>query len=323
MQAFRGDEHLKQETIRRVSGHMQAGELLPNTRTWDERAGKGSAGGCAVHDADLGACERLLGVPEVLVAIMEALYGQIRVALWSPEGKLPAWVSAAEASAAQAFPIEWFGAISPGADLTPVARQFTVWLLSDSEHGAVVYTKDSRAQSLLQAVAAAHNDALPASDEVHWASLRGRALALRDNWPETTYSIDAWAASVAETACWPLAPRNERVAEEALEMYSRYAFCKAAALVGWTPEAEEQTHALREEVQQAHAKAVPKSTWRNMEKQALIAALQKAAEPYEGRLKADIERREPYERELAKQRWLIASACRETFLRLAAAAHTR
>ena len=111
---------------------------------------------------------------------------------------------------------------------------------------------------------------------MNWASLRGRAMSARDSWPKSTDSVDAWAASVAETACWPFTSVGQGVAEETLEVYLNYADLKAANIAGWSAEDEARVSAWNADLHRVFDQAVPREARRSMHKEAVAAAVSMA-----------------------------------------------
>lgn len=105
MKAFVDTEVTKDELIASLEAHREADRIIQG-RYWS--GGKGCAYGCAVHDfrpgseSDHRAAESLFGVPSIVAELGETIH----------EG-LPS-------EDAKDWPLRWFRAIRPGADLSRV-----------------------------------------------------------------------------------------------------------------------------------------------------------------------------------------------------------
>lgn len=314
MQAFHNDARLKEATIQRLRRHMEVGELVPRERFWED--GKGGPAGCAVHDGDPLVYERELGIPRMVLPLMEALFVYSQRTLGPGKGDLPAWMSAEEVLACRTFPIDWLEAIRVGADLQGACGLFILWQLTDPRHGVLARTTDLRVRNLLEEVVAAHRAVAEGNlpSQTAWADLRKRALALRREWSDRTLSAAAAAVEFVATASWPQVQGGGRVAEEALHAYSRLADCIAAFVTGWADAEEEQVQRNRDELVRT-LESITETDKATVEakRSAAVAVFQHRMETELATVSA---RKNAHLEEGRKQRWFLLSECRRALLRI-------
>jgi hypothetical protein len=110
--AFHGDPALKTKYLDRVEAHRQADEIIQG-QYWDK--GRGCGIGCTIHGSDHSLYEKKLGIPVAVARLEDAIFEGL------PYGE------------AKGFPGAFLRAITPGADLSMVAPEFTLWLLTNPE----------------------------------------------------------------------------------------------------------------------------------------------------------------------------------------------
>lgn len=111
MLAYHGDPAIRAEYLGRVAQHRAADQLLQSHGYW--RDGKGCAVGCTVHSSNHADYESLLGIPQMLARLEDAIFEGLPV-----EG-------------ARLWPERFLSAIRPGQDLGRVGWQLLYWLLTD------------------------------------------------------------------------------------------------------------------------------------------------------------------------------------------------
>ncbi len=110
MKAFHGNKQIKADKLAQVKAHRLADQIIKG-QYWS--SGKGCAVGCTVHSSDHSAYETEMGIPRVLARLEDRLF----------EGM--------SNKRAQKWPEQFLRAIKVGADLSKVADQFLLWLLTD------------------------------------------------------------------------------------------------------------------------------------------------------------------------------------------------
>jgi hypothetical protein len=130
--SFHGKQEIKDKYVERVKLHAAADEIIQGTY-WQN--GKGCAVGCTVHSADHSAYETELGIPRIIARLEDRIFERLT------NGE------------AKAFPLRFITAVPVGKDLTPVWKKFLVWLLVDSETGAIRYAKKDETRKAIQDVA--------------------------------------------------------------------------------------------------------------------------------------------------------------------------
>lgn len=190
LSAFHGDPAIKANYLLRVKQHRKADELVQGYGYW--RDGKGCAVGCTLHKDDdpHQHYEALLGIPERLAYLEDAIFEGLPVEL------------------ARKWPERFLSAITPGADLSLVWHTFAVWMLRDS--GFLVITKENR--EAINAVINLHVRGAAGdqpSDEEWWSAEREATWAA--SWTATmaarsaTWSATRSAARSARSAAWSTA----------------------------------------------------------------------------------------------------------------------
>ena len=130
--SFHGKQEIKDKYVGRVKAHALADAIVQG-QYWEN--GKGCAVGCTVHSNRHSAYEDELGIPRVIARLEDRIF----------EG-LPN-------DEAKTFPLEFLEAIPLGVDLAPVWKKFLVWLLIDTEHGVINFTKDEKIKGKIQEAA--------------------------------------------------------------------------------------------------------------------------------------------------------------------------
>jgi hypothetical protein len=133
MQAYHGDEAVKQIYLGRVRAHRAADELVQSFGYWNEEAHKGCAVGCTIHGSDHGRYETELGVPRLIAKLEDGLFESLPAKL------------------AKTWPERFLEAITPGADLSQVGDRFEHWLLMDEKDGVIRFAKtDEQRKAIVQ-----------------------------------------------------------------------------------------------------------------------------------------------------------------------------
>jgi hypothetical protein len=186
MKAYHNNESVKQFYLDRVAAHEAADEVVQGLY-WEN--GKGCAVGCTIHSDQHSDYPELLGVPEELARLQDAIFEGL-----SPER-------------ARTFPREFLTAINVGADLSKVGNRFMVWLLIDPDHGVVRYA-DERGADAIRAVAALHERVAEGDTvtDAAWTAARETAwTAARAAWDAAWYAAEAAARDAARAAGWAAA----------------------------------------------------------------------------------------------------------------------
>ena len=177
MIAYHSDPKLKAAILATLQMHHDADEIVKG-RYWE--GGKGCAVGCTIYSGNHAEYEVRFGVPQMLAYLEDRIFEGL------PNKRAKTW------------PIEFMGAIEPGADLSRVGWRFLHWLLTDKvvnpgiEHPIVT---DAVAQC------AAVVEALAKGEPVTASAARSAASAARS--AASAARSAAWsAASAARSAAW-------------------------------------------------------------------------------------------------------------------------
>ena len=179
MLAYHNDNNLKQSVLAEMRDHKEADELVQGYGYWED--GKGCAVGCLIKGNDHQEYESKFGIPAQLARLEDSIF----------EG-LPKEL-------AQQWPERFLGAIKVGADLSRVWSEFAYWLLTDKEHGQIVYANgDARVIDAIMGVAKLHKEVISGKRKGRWSAARSAA----DSAAESAADSAAWSAawSAAESA---------------------------------------------------------------------------------------------------------------------------
>jgi hypothetical protein len=120
MQAFLGDQAVKDKYVARIREEAKAGRLKQHrSLDWWNHPSSCTIGGAYMHWHT--SYPQLLGIPEALSYVQDEIF------LGLPKG-------------AKEWPEQFLSAIKPGADLSQVFPQFAAWLLDDPAEGVIRFT---------------------------------------------------------------------------------------------------------------------------------------------------------------------------------------
>ena len=183
MIAYHGDASLKAATMATVRAHREADRLVAGLGAVGEGADfRGCAVGCTVGTYDHSLYPTILGVPEEIAHLEDAIFEGLAKA---GDGRHLEW------------PEEFLDAIPVGADLSMVWPRFALALLSDPE--SLVVKNAGSVRAAVDGVAALYREWVetgvsPALERWEGAAWAARpAWAARAAWPAWA----AWAAGVA------------------------------------------------------------------------------------------------------------------------------
>lgn len=132
MFSFHNQPATKEFYVQRVSGHLQADEIIHN-RYWVD--GKGCGVGCTIHSDNHKMYESDLGIPEVLAHLEDYLFEGCHIA------------------EAQQFAINFLQTIPVGVDLSGVVWRFLHWLIMDQKEGISQGVAQADEKELTHAIA--------------------------------------------------------------------------------------------------------------------------------------------------------------------------
>lgn len=209
MLAYHNDPKIRARYIARVKRHQKADAIVQRYGYWKD--GKGCAVGCTLHSDDHGQYPVELGIPEELAHLEDYFFEQLPV------------------KAARQWPLRFLSAAKTGADLSRVYDQWTVWNLTDPEHGVLRLVSNDfpEVQRVVQAVAdgAAAGQRVDAGRERQAAEAAAAASAAA--WDAA--SDAAWAASDAAWAARNSAWAARNSALDTARAAASDAYIKAAS----------------------------------------------------------------------------------------------
>ena len=179
--SFHGKQEIKDYYVARVQAHYMADEIIQGVY-WQE--GKGCAVGCTIHGDDHGDYEGVLGIPRILARLEDRLF----------EGMTN--------SDAKEFPLAFIQAVPVGVDLTPVWKNFLVWMLVDPETGVIKHANNDEGKKAISDVAALIKRSL--LEEItpdQYSEVRAAADAAAYAADAAAYAADA-AAYAADAAAY-------------------------------------------------------------------------------------------------------------------------
>jgi hypothetical protein len=202
MLAYHGQQAIKDKYVARMRAHIEADELVAGVG-WEET--RGCAVGCCfdLYDHALGPVE--IGVPEVLMHLMDSIYEGL------PQARRPEF--------AQGF----LDAIHPGADLSKVWPRFAVWMLVDPDAGVLRFA-DERGAKAIRTVAALHERVIAGEMPRGLEAAGDKARAAG----EAAYAA-AWAVRATGEAAYAAAWAVRATGEAAYAGYASRAAGEAAA----------------------------------------------------------------------------------------------
>jgi hypothetical protein len=213
--AYHNNPAIKEKYLQRVNHHAEMDEIIHGTG-WE--GGKGCAVGCTMHAYNHAAYETEIGVPQSIARLEDAIFEGMK----NGDSKL--------------FPARFLKAIPVGADLSLVTARFMVWLLSDSDHGVIRFTKGHpKSADAVYAVTALYERVIAgetispdkwkraaraAAAEAAAAAAAAEAAAEAAEAAEAAAEAAAWAAEAAEAAAawaaWAAARAAHRSAYKAM-----------------------------------------------------------------------------------------------------------
>lgn len=110
--AYHGKQSEKDAILSQLRHHYDADELVKG-QYWE--GGKCCAVGCTIHGSDHSQYQPRFGIPEMLARLEDCIFEGLQ------NGSAKEW------------PLQFMGAIKPGADLSRVGWQFLHWLLTDEK----------------------------------------------------------------------------------------------------------------------------------------------------------------------------------------------
>ncbi|MEK6348145.1 MAG: hypothetical protein V4764_11740 [Burkholderia sp.] len=239
MRAYHDDAALKATALERLAASAASGALRPGPFAW--QGDGGSAAGCVLRDADLGAYPRVFGLPAWLALAID---------------HLSAMQGSREAAADSARQL--FEAVPVGADLGKLGSELMGALLARLAD-ALPAGEAPRLAQLLDEVAAAHaaqasGDAMsPAA----WKRLRRSAVELTD-----ATSGEGLAASIAagvEAAAWD--PELSPAAlTDTLRALAGVCDLQALRAFGWTEDDDTRVKAALDDIHRRHLAGKPEDT---------------------------------------------------------------
>ncbi len=109
--AWHGDPKKKAARLKRVRAHVKADQLIQGYGHWKD--GKGCAIGCSYHSSDHSLAQSEDGIPIGIAYLVDRLFEQLPV------------------EEARTWPVRFFNAIKPGADLSLVWDKNWEWVLRE------------------------------------------------------------------------------------------------------------------------------------------------------------------------------------------------
>ncbi len=172
MNAFHGDEKIKQKYIDRVREHRIADQLIKGTY-WED--GKGCAVGCTVHSDNHSAYEYELGIPRLIARLEDGIFENL------PNDLAMLW------------PEQFLDAINVGADLSMVFPKFMHFILADEKYGVLQYANTQFTKNAILKVIELYEKKINGADitREEWAAAYATATAAADA------DADAYATAAA------------------------------------------------------------------------------------------------------------------------------
>ncbi len=237
MNAYFGQQHIKEKYIKRMEDHIAADELIRGVGFQD---GKGCAVGCILNAFNHKAFEDELGIPEWLARILDTLHENTSDTIWPT------------------FSLRFLQAVQPGMELEQVKAPFLLFVLKrchdlvlrlDIDEGLKKQVIDviSRSSALYEgapaadAAWAARAVAKAARDAARAAEDAAEAVA-KDATGRTPWTVWAArdAARAAEDAAEAVAGDAARAAEDAAEAVAGDAAWAPGDAVGGASRAAEK-----------------------------------------------------------------------------------
>lgn len=165
--AFHGDAAVRESVVARLRERIQSMQIVQPA--YQQRYGLMSG---ALHDAGLPAFENALGIPGQVGQLQEAVHGYL---LQEVE------VHGIEATRLQpphdVWPLDWWLAIPPGADLQSLPSHFIAWLLLDRSAEIYPYPLSEDARGVMASLANLHARSArgDAPSDAQWQAVRNAA----------------------------------------------------------------------------------------------------------------------------------------------------
>ena len=195
--AFLGDTSRKQSLVDRLTSHLAAGDLRPESViSWSGEVG--SFSGCLSHAATPAGFEQETGLPGALSSVLDCLHA-IEHTPQMPAG---------------ATGLAWIEGIAPGTDLSGVPARIAAWLFEDPETGLLVCVDDQVVTNAVADLISMHRGSIDGIDPTvsEWADMRKRLVAMSDGAKDREPPIGV-ALSAAEAIAWPMTDGSSSVAE--------------------------------------------------------------------------------------------------------------
>lgn len=218
--AFLGDAGLRDQVAERVHAHIEAGRIIPSESTDQIRAFFGAGPQrynlmeAAAETFDDRSFEEALGIPAAVGHLQATLHGLLVRA----EGE-GADTRFRLDPLRNAWPVDWWRAIPPGANLQSLPAHLLQWLLQDLVDDANPYRPDlpDAVRSALLSLSRLHGRTargeVPTTDEWQAArtALGGLLKPLRDDNPDD-YALEMFERNVEQLA-WPADELGEALSD--------------------------------------------------------------------------------------------------------------
>ena len=163
--AFHGSDSIKAKYLGRIQCHRKADEIASGFY-WEKRNDRmmGCAVGCILHSNKHENAATELGIPPILVRLLDRLFES----LWNHDKEF-----------AKALPERFISTPKPGADLSLVWAKWCLWMLFDEKDGVINFTKREKSVAAIKEVGALYRrwsaGDEPATSE--WESAKNFAYA--------------------------------------------------------------------------------------------------------------------------------------------------
>jgi hypothetical protein len=226
--AYHGDPKIKKALLAQLAAHRKADQIVQGYGYWTD--GKGCAVGCTIHSGKHADYETILGIPESIAYLEDAIFE------WLPVEQARKW------------PERFSRAIKPGADLSLVAARFMVWMLIDPAKGVIRFSGDPqwKVEAAIRGVAELWQrviDCRTVADE-EWLAAESAARSAAESTARSARSAWSAARSAAESAAWS-AWSAARSAAESTARSAWSAAAESAARSAWSAAAESAARSAR------------------------------------------------------------------------------
>lgn len=205
--AFHGDATLRESAIARLRDRIEAGHIVPagrNRPAGDAGNPRYSLMGALLDTGDPNTIESKLGIPEPVGRLQESVHSLLGKE--TGEGGEKRWRLPPPYDA---WPLQWWLAVPPSADLQFLPSHFIAWLLRERSTEVYPYVFSDDARAIMESLAQLHLRSARgnAPTDQEWRSIRHAAgdLVQREKSASKENSLAAgWSAlSCIEMLAWP------------------------------------------------------------------------------------------------------------------------